>query len=575
MKSFRTHLLATVALVCCTLLFTACPDDKEPDTLSVSPKNVTFTADDSKEEIVVIETNVALWNHNVSDSWVNVRKVGNNLHITAQNYTNTQSARNATVTVTAGDAEPQTISIEQRAKEINSFSVNPTSLSFEANETGDKTVAVTTNAESWDATADASWVTLTKQGSTLKVSVSTKNTQTTARTANITLTAGNAPDITLKVTQGATNTLSVSPTSLSYQANETGEKSVTISTNASSWTATESASWISLSQNNNTLKVNVTSDNTGSSSRSASITITAGNAPAVTLTVTQAAAANTQLSVNPTSLSYNSTETGTKNVTISTNASSWKATKSASWITISSSSNTLHVNVTSANTSTYSRSADILIEAGNAPAITLKVTQNGATVPDPTPRGSYSATGTPSLFTNSSSKWSGTVTPYTTSGNKYYTISNFGNDGVTVRCNEKNGNITMDITTKVAENSTYNGYFRAGFIYDNVLIVISDYVHPVKYNSSTKVLDFSGTFEGYQVLVGVAAYKKSNGELDSFFTDFYRYAKLTLSSSYSAPLSDSEETDGSSVRLRSSGLKKYTVKEMSLSEFRKNYAKNK
>lgn len=571
MKSFRFYLSVMITATFCTLLFSACKDE-DPDTLSVSPKNFTFTADDTKEEVAVIETNVSSWNYNVSDSWVNVRKVGNNLHITLQNYTNTQNPRNATITVTAGDAEPETISIEQRAKEINTFSVNPTSLSFEANETGDKTVAVTTNAPSWDMTADASWVTLTKQDNTLKVTVATKNTQTTARTANIKLTAGNAPDITITVTQGAINTLSISPTSLSYLANETGEKSVTISTNAANWTATENVSWISLSQNNNTLKVNVISANTGTSSRSANITITAGNATAVTLTVTQGAT-NT-LSVNPTSLSYGASETGTKNITVSTNASSWSATKSASWITISSSSNTLHVNVTSANTSTSARSADILIEAGNADAVTLKVIQNGASSGGII-KSTYTASGTPVLYSNSATTWSGTITPYTTSSSKYYTISNFGNDGVTVRCNDKNGNISMDITTKVAENNTYNGYFRAGIIYDNVLIVISDYVHPVSYSSSTRILNFSGTFEGYQVLVGVAAYKKSNGELDGFFTDFYRYLRLTLSSNTYAQQFDQKEVIGSSIAIRSSEAKNYTIKEMSLAEFKKNFVKSK
>jgi hypothetical protein len=566
MKSSRFYLLVIIVTT-----FTACKDSKEPDTLSVSPKNFTFTADDTKEEIAVIETNVSSWNSNVSDNWVEARKVGNNLHIKLQNYTNTQSLRHATITVTAGDAEPQTISIEQYAKEINTFSVNPTSLSFEANETGDKTVAVTTNAPSWDMTADASWVTLSKQNNTLKVTVATKNTQTTARTANILLTAGNAPDITITVTQGATNTLSVNPTSLSYQANETGEKSVTISTNASSWNATESASWISLSQNNNTLKVNVTSANTGSSPRSANIKITAGNAPEITLTVTQGAA--TTLSVNPTSLSYQANETGTKNITISTNATSWSATKTASWITISSSSNILHVNVTSANTSTSARSADIVIEAGDADAITLKVTQYGATNSDPS--GNYTASGTPVLYSNSATTWTGTITPYTTSGNKYYAISNWGNDGITVRCNDKNSKITLDITTKVAENSTYNGYFRAGIIYDNVLIVINDYVHPVSYNSSTRVLNFSGTFEGYSVLVGVAAYKKSNGELDGFFTDFYRSLRLTLSSNSYAPQFDKEAAIGSSIAIRSSKIKNYTIKEMSLAEFKKNFSRSK
>lgn len=575
MKSFRLHFPMFVAIIISALSIMSCSDDKEPDTLSVSPKNLTFTADDIEEKIAVITTNVSTWTANKSDSWVNLREVGNNLHITVQNHTDTQNSRKATITIIAGDAEPETISIEQEAKEINTFSVSPTSLSFEANETGDKTVAVTTNAASWDMTADASWVTLTKQDNTLKVTVATKNTQTTERTANIKLTAGNAPDITIKVTQGAATTLSVSPASLSYEANETGEKSVTISTNASSWDATTNSSWITWSKSNNTLKVNVTSANTGSSSRSASITVTAGDATPVTLTVTQGAA--TTLSVNPTSLSYNASETGTKNITISTNAASWSATKSASWITISSNSNTLHVNVTSANISTSPRSADILIEAGNAAPVTLTVTQNGASASGIV-KSTYTTSGTP-FFTSlgSATSWSGTVTPY----NTYCTISNWGNNGISVWIDGSNSSYVMDITSSVAQNSsgTHRGYFRAGVVVSGVLNIISDYVHPVSYNSSTKVLDFSATkFQGYDVYVGVAAYTASGVYDGNVFTNFYRNVKLRLTATSSASLSNGAsilKSAASTSMTKSTATKDYTsVKEMSMAEFTKTYGKN-
>ncbi len=579
MKNLRFKLKAFAAVILVPLLFTGCPgEDKEPDTLSVTPTRLNFTADETNEKSVEITTNTSSWNYKESDDWIEAyRKSDNKLYVKVLNYTNTNSARTSKITINAGDAAPVDITIEQSAKEINNFSVSPTSLSFQANETGDKTIAITTNAESWDAISDASWITLTKQTGTLKVTIGTKNTQTTERTANIKITAGNAPDITVKVTQGAATTLSANATSLSYEATETGEKSVAISTNASSWSATASASWITLSQNGNTLKVNVTSANTGTSARSANITINAGDATPVIISVTQAAA--TSLSINPTSLSYGASETGTKSVTITTNASSWDATASASWITLSKSGNTLSVRA-STNTATSARSATITVTAGNAASATLTVTQAATITPDGIVKSSYSAAGAVFFSSfGSATNWAGTITPYGSSGSKTYSITNWGNDGITVWLNESNGKITMDITTSVAHTSSYThyGYFRAGVIIDGVLTVISDYVHPVSYNSSTKVLDFSSTtFQGYQVYVGIAAYK--SGVLDDFFTNFYRSAKLYLTSTSSASLSDEAPILKSAARapiIESAMKRDYTsVRETTTAEFIKMYGKN-
>ncbi|MDR2915218.1 MAG: hypothetical protein LBV74_10370 [Tannerella sp.] len=582
MKNLKFKLKAFAALIIVSLLFTGCPgEDKDPDTLSVTPTRLSFKADDTEEKSVEITTNVSSWNYKEESSdWIDAyRKSDNKLYIKVRNHTNTSSSRTSKITISAGDATPVDITIEQSAKEINSFSVSPTSLSFQASETGDKTIAVNTNAENWDAISDASWITLTKQTGTLKVTVGTKNTQTTERTANIKITAGNAPDITVKVTQGAATTLSVNATSLSYEATETGEKSVAISTNASSWSATASASWITLSQSGNTLKVNVTSANTNTSARNANVTITAGDATPVVISVTQAAA--TSLSVNPTSLSYGASETGTKSVTVTTNASSWDATANASWITLSKSGNTLSVRISSANTATSTRSATITVTAGDAASTTLIVTQAAATgTPGGIVKSSYSATGTVFFSSlGSATSWSGIITPYGSSGSKTYSITNWGNEGITVWLDESNGKIMMDITTSVAHTSGYThyGYFRAGIVVNGVLNVISDYVHPVSYNSSTKVLDFSSTtFQGYQVYVGIAAYK--SGVLDDFFTNFYRSVKFSLTSTSSASLSDEApmlKSAASAPILKSATKRDYTsVRETTMAEFIKTYGKN-
>ena len=98
------------------------------------------------------------------------------------------------------------------------------------------------------------------------------------------------------VTVIAAPTLSVSPSSLSFQQSG-GTQSVDVTTNVS-WTATTSASWLSISPTNGTesgtIIVTATANNS-SSSRSATITITGSNGvSSQTITVSQAASSGIQ-----------------------------------------------------------------------------------------------------------------------------------------------------------------------------------------------------------------------------------------------------------------------------------------
>ena len=86
-----------------------------------------------------------------------------------------------------------------------------------------------------------------------------------------------------------TNTLSVSPTSLSYTVN--GESKIVTVTSNTSWTATSSASWLTVSpasgSNNGTITARA-SANTASSQRTATITVSANGVSPQTISVTQA-----------------------------------------------------------------------------------------------------------------------------------------------------------------------------------------------------------------------------------------------------------------------------------------------
>ena len=80
------------------------------------------------------------------------------------------------------------------------LSVEPSALSFTAAATETHDVVVTTNQQSWDATSNQTWCTITKGTNQFTVSA-TANTGTDNRTATIRITAGNATGINLLVTQ--------------------------------------------------------------------------------------------------------------------------------------------------------------------------------------------------------------------------------------------------------------------------------------------------------------------------------------------------------------------------------------
>lgn len=184
-------------------------------------------------------------------------------------------------------------------------------------------------------------------------------------------------DIEVSSSSSPSYTLTVNPSSLSYTA--AGEsKTVTVTSNTS-WTATSSANWLTISpssgSNNGTITA-VAAANTSSSQRTATITVS-GSGITRTISVTQAGVSY-NLTVNPSSLSYTA-DGESKTVTVTSNTS-WTATSSASWLTVSPASGSNNGTITAvaaANTSTQQRTATITV-SGSGITRTVSVTQAGA-----------------------------------------------------------------------------------------------------------------------------------------------------------------------------------------------------
>ena len=643
MRPLKIKFLTYAAMIAGILLLTACPPDPEDPELSVSPTRLVFEADETGEKSVTIDTDQKSWSYNFDSNWLNADKRSdspNKLFVSVREHTNANDSRSATITITAGKAAPVEVTIEQRKRE--SITINPSPLLFAANEQGTKTVSVTTtNGSAWSASSPGeSWVTCSKQNNqTLEVTVSSANPLASDRSASITITAGSAEPQTLTVTQTKQDVLSVNPSSLSFTSNDTEGKNVTVTTNVSTWNATPSESWITLSQNNDILTVTV-ARNTTSSSRTGTIRVTAGSAPEQIITVSQPP---DDLSISPTSLSFASNPTSGQNTTITTNVGSWDYTSSASWLTLSKNNNTLTVTA-SQNTSTSARDAEVIITAGYAPSRTLNVHQdappseppyltvsvtslsftysrgtrtftissnvdwtvtratatwltvsptpgsNNATItvdadangctsrsgtitvtgggitrtisvtqaaspdcPPITNNYNYSASGTP-IFNNPSSygynysSWTGLVVPLSGENPPCIGISNWANSGAPIYLNWVNGSFRIDYQKNVVNDAdgvhagrlfacTYNSSTEVTTVY-------TDYEYPVSYNATTRVLDFSGTYNGLQVCVGIFPVNKSTGQFvnnSGYYFNIYRNLRITLTSIYSAPQLQSKE----------------------------------
>ncbi|MBQ6276569.1 MAG: S8 family serine peptidase [Bacteroidales bacterium] len=463
------------------VLPTVCPTSTPSYNLTVNPSSLSYTAA-GESKTVTITSNTS-WTATSSASWLTVSPASgsNNGTITAVATANTSSSqRTATITVSGTGVNAQTISVTQAGTNSGGDAVSLFTYDFEACTawTVDQFSPCTTYDGDGSATYTIEGSTFTNQGYTgayiafengiassfaahggtkfgccmaattppnndwfitpaisisngttfsfwarsatnsygleqFKVGISSNNTSFNTYLAGSASTTVSAPvewtqytydlsqyagqtmyiaimcvsndvfaffidDIEVSSSSTPSYNLTVNPSSLSYTA--AGEsKTVTVTSNTS-WTATSSATWLTVSpasgSNNGTITA-VASANTSSSQRTATITIS-GSGITRTVSVTQAGVSY-NLTVNPTSLSY--TAAGeSKTVTVTSNTS-WTATSSASWLTVSPASGSNNGTITAvaaANSSTSQRTTTITV-SGSGITRTINVTQAGAT----------------------------------------------------------------------------------------------------------------------------------------------------------------------------------------------------
>jgi N,N-dimethylformamidase beta subunit-like, C-terminal/Domain of unknown function (DUF4082)/Concanavalin A-like lectin/glucanases superfamily/Fibronectin type III domain/Viral BACON domain/Bacterial Ig domain len=292
------------------------------------------------------------------------------------------------------------------------LSVTPTSLSFNATAGGSSPAAKTLSVSnsgggtlSWTASESASWLSLSPTSGTNAgtITVTPSTTGLAAGTYNTDITvgatgAGGSPKtipVTLTVDPPAPPSLSVTPASLAFTATAGGSdpaaKTLSVSNTGGGsmdWTASESATWLSLSpaSGTNTGTITVTPSITGlaAGTYTTDVTVAAtgasGSPKTITVTLTVNPPTPPALSVSPTTLAFTATAGGTspaaKTVAVTNTGGSTldvTASDDAAWLAVTPASATAPATLTVTPTITG-------LAAGTYTAtVTVTATTAGAT----------------------------------------------------------------------------------------------------------------------------------------------------------------------------------------------------
>lgn len=533
----------------------------ELHTLSVNPATLTFLANETGTKPAVIVTNAPVWDYSSPPGWLTLNKSGNSLMVTVSDVHSGPLQRSSSITITAGNATPVVLTVEQEAPVKDDLSVTTTNIHFPACEISNKTATITTSAASWNYSSAPDWLTVSKSGNTLTVTPRDLNKTSDQREANIRITAGTADPVDITVTQAKCeqkNTLTVSDEIISFEANETTVKTATITTDAASWDANPTnVDWLNIELTDFTLSVNPKNQNTGTSERSITITVTAGNADPVNVVVKQAAA-TPSLTVSPTLITFPAGDIALRTATITTNAASWSFLNTSAWLTVGRSGNTLTVTPTGLNKTSSRREAIINITAGTATPVSLTVRQE-VTPDDPFDdivRSTYTATGTPlsGVEYPAKSSWKGDVIPFPDNpDDRYYAITNWADiTGYPLWVNYEDGKLFLDNSSICKDDGTYVYHYTVGYLSGSTFTSApSSHKYEVKYNKSTKTLDFTGTYNGYPAVVILRRVNKST-QVGTVLTDLgLSNAKLVLT-----PVSSITPSNVSAVKVSDAPARK-------------------
>ena len=503
MKRFQLIRLMFV-IAANTLVFTACKDDAK-DTLTVTPTKLYFAAQATAGQQVRVDTNIKDWSVvPSSESWLfinNKRDDGFTVSVAENTIT---AERTATITVKSGKAEG-VISVTQEAGIGNiTLTINPKSITFGANETATKNVTVTINAGSWNFSAPPDWLSLEKQGASLKVTPKSLNLGDKSRETAITITAGNATE-TFQVTQ------------------EVSDEPVIEFVRADAFYYGDyyeigTADYVIVLMN----------DHCGLALECFSTLLPDG--------------ADCKLDVGE--YTYNietgDAQTFAGGLHLDDSGLEIEITGGKFTVALSKDVYTIKADLSGEDSKgkkypslRYEFSGKIFFDNLYAPFPEVEFTD----IPE---SGTYKATGIPGWFEKGPESWSGKFGAFDDEYGQYYAFENFEKVECVYFCNFKEGTILIDGAENLGGNENYDAFFRALFIDDEdyVYYFDADFEYPVRYFKSTGILDFSTYFvdeeDGtrFTAMVGIVAIPKSGAKWKGeCFSELYENLKFQLTPS--------------------------------------------
>ncbi|MEZ4397939.1 MAG: BACON domain-containing carbohydrate-binding protein, partial [Candidatus Krumholzibacteriia bacterium] len=339
--------------------------------LSVTPVNRSVPSSSGSTTFTVKNDGCATmsWSQSDDASWLTVSPpsgslgAGQSATLTASYDENTGAGRSCSITVTAPDAvgSPKVVTVEQAGSDMPVLSVTPENQIVGAT-SGSTTFTVQNEGSgtmNWSQSDNASWLTVSPSSGSLDAGQSATLTATyqansgcNQRVGTITVTAagaqGSPKSVTVTQAPGGSPVLSVTPNNRNVPSSS-GSTTFTVKNDGCgtmSWTASDNASWLTVSPPSGSLNAGQSATLTasygpssGCDDRVGTITVTAPGSQGSpkSVTVTQASGGSPILSVTPSNRHVPSSS-GSTTFTVKNDGCgtmSWSQSDNASWLTVS------------------------------------------------------------------------------------------------------------------------------------------------------------------------------------------------------------------------------------------------
>lgn len=273
-----------------------------PPQFSVQPTSLSFGYSSSSKQLTV-NSNYPWTYVSGETSWCTIdTKSGDGegadtINVSVTENTSASQTRSATLLFRNEKGLEARVRVSQAVHESYTLSVSPSSVTLQKDSGSQATITISAN-QGWSISGVPSWASVSKNSGsgsdTVTITASSTNTSTDERNAVITVTGNISGSDGVTVRQLATPIVwSVSPQSISLDADDTSEHTINVTSNTS-WTITGYPDWVEVSttsgSGSSSVTVNAKSEYTGDSQRSGTITFRNTHGQTQTVSISQSAA---------------------------------------------------------------------------------------------------------------------------------------------------------------------------------------------------------------------------------------------------------------------------------------------